>query len=272
MNFFLASEAPYGGDFGVPPAGEIFNLPALFEVGGVDITRTYIIILFAVVIAAGLMLAAFANPKVVPGKLQSVGESIIEFVRDGIAVDIMGEEGKKFAPFLTSIFLFVFFNNMFKVIPFVQFPSTSRIAIPLMLALVTLVVFVSVGVKYQGLAYFKEVAFPPGVPKPVYLLLTPIELVSTFILRPLTLTVRLFANMVAGHILLTIVFLATHSFFRIPGLVPEGANLLGLPIGILTLAISPIAVGFEMFVSALQAYIFAILAAVYLSGAVHPEH
>ena len=164
------------------------------------------------------------------------------------------------------------FNNMFKIIPFVNFPATSRIAIPLMLALVTLVVFVATGVKYQGIGYFKEVAFPPGVPAPVYLLLTPIELVSTFILRPLTLTVRLFANMVAGHILLTIVFLATHAFFRIPGLIPDESNILGLPIGILTLLISPLAVGFEAFVSFLQAYIFAILAAVYLSGAVEAQH
>ena len=110
------------------------------------------------------------------------------------------------------------------------------------------------------------------MPAPVYILLTPIELVSTFILRPLTLTVRLFANMVAGHILLTIVFLATHAFLRIPGLIPEGSNVLGLPVGILTLAVGPLAVGFEAFVSFLQAYIFAILAAVYLAGAVEPAH
>ena len=271
MNLVLAAEA-YGDNFLVPPAGEIFNLPPLFEIGDVEITRVYLIIFFSVLFASLLMLFAFKNPKVIPGKLQSIGESIIEFVREGIAVDIIGPEGRKFAPFLTTIFLFVLFNNMFKVIPGVNFPSTSRIAIPLMLALVTLVVFVATGVKYQGLSYFKEVAFPPGVPWPVYLLLTPIELVSTFILRPLTLTVRLFANMVAGHILLTIVFLATHAFFRIPGLVPEGSNLLGLPIGILTLFLGPITVAFEAFVSFLQAYIFAILAAVYLAGAVEPEH
>ena len=272
MNLVLAAEGPYGGNFELPPAGEIFNLPTLFEVAGADVTRVWLIVLATVIISAGLMLAAFANPKVVPGKMQSIGESIVEFIRDGIAVDIIGEEGRKFAPFLTTIFLFVLFNNLFEVIPFVNFPPTSRIAYPMMLALVTLVVFVATGIKYQGLGYFKEVAFPPGVPKPVYLLLTPIELVSTFILRPLTLTVRLFANMVAGHILLTIVFLATHAFFRIPGLVQVDTNYLGLPIGILTLLISPLAVGFEIFVSFLQAYIFAILAAVYLSGAVHPEH
>ncbi|WP_370325705.1 F0F1 ATP synthase subunit A [Euzebya sp.] len=272
MNLVLAAEGPYGGDFSLPPAGEIFNPPALFEIAGTDISRVYIIVLVGVIISAGFMLAAFANPKVVPGKLQSAGESIIEFIRDGIATDIIGEEGRKFAPFLTGIFLFVFMNNIFEVIPFVNFPPSSRIGYPAMLAIVTLITFVATGIKYQGLAYFKEVAFPPGVPKPVYLLLTPIEIVSTFILRPLTLTVRLFANMVAGHILLTIVFLATHAFFRIPGLVEEGSNLLGLPIGILTLLVSPLAVGFEMFVSFLQAYIFAILAAVYLAGAVEPAH
>ncbi|CAN5498763.1 F0F1 ATP synthase subunit A [soil metagenome] len=272
MNFVLAVEAEYGGAFEVPEAGFIFNLPALFEVGGVGITRVFIIIAVSVLIASVLMLAAFANPKVVPGKLQAVGEGIITFVRDGIATDIMGPHGKAFAPFLTTIFLFVFFNNIFKVIPLVNYPATSRIAIPLMVAIIVWVTFIVVGIRNQGLGYFKEIAFPPGVPKPVYILLTPLELVSTFVLRPLTLTVRLFANMVAGHILLTMVFLATHAFFRIPGLIPEGSNLLGLPIGVLVLLISPLAVGFEAFVSFLQAYIFAVLTAVYLAGAIEPEH
>ncbi|HUG84725.1 MAG TPA: F0F1 ATP synthase subunit A [Euzebya sp.] len=272
MNIVLAAESQYGGDFNVPAAGEIFNLPTLFEIGGVGITRAYIIILVSLLIAAGLMLAAFANPKVVPGKLQAVGEMIVEFVRDSIAVDIMGPRGRAFAPFLTTIFLFVFLNNIFKVIPFVNYPATSRIAIPMLVAVIVWVTFIVVGIKNQGAGYFKEIAFPPGVPKPVYILLTPIELVSTFILRPITLTVRLFANMVAGHILLTMVFLATHAFFRIPGLVPEGSNLLALPIGVLVLLISPLAVGFEAFVSFLQAYIFAVLTAVYLAGAIEPEH
>jgi F-type H+-transporting ATPase subunit a len=253
----------YGGPFEVPPAGEIFNLPSLFDVAGLGISRFYFIVFFAVLFAMLLLGFAFATPKVVPGRLQAFAEEIVAFVRDQIAVDIIGPEGRRFAPFLLSLFLFVFFNNIFKIIPFVNFPATSRIALPLGLALLVLVLFTAVGIKSQGLGYFKEVAFPPGVPWPVYFLLTPIELVSTFLLRPLTLTVRLFANMVAGHILLTVVFLAIHSFLVLGP---------GLPIGLLVLAIAPIAVAFEGAISLLQAYIFVILTAVYIGGALHPEH
>jgi F-type H+-transporting ATPase subunit a len=273
VNLVLAVEAEYGGDFNVPAAGEVFNLPAIFQIAGQDISRPFIIVLVSVILASVLMLGAFANPKVVPGKLQTIGEGILDFTK-GIATDIMGEHGKAFAPFISTIFLFVFFNNIFKVIPFVNFPSTSRIGFPAALALIVLVTFIGVGIKNQGLGYFTGVLFPPGVPKVMYVLLTPIEVISTFILRPLTLTVRLFANMVAGHILLTIIFLTTHAFLRIPGLAPEGANIIGgLPLGIFVgFVLGPIGIGFEAFVSYLQAYIFAILTAVYLAGAVEPEH
>jgi F-type H+-transporting ATPase subunit a len=120
------------------------------------------------------------------------------------------------------------------------------------------------GLRHHGLGYLKSVALPPGVPKLIYLLLTPIELVSTFVLRPFTLAIRLFANMVAGHILLTIVFLASHAFFypKWPGAI----------VGVLTAVAGPLAVGFEFFIASLQAYIFVILTSVYISGALHPEH
>lgn len=263
MRSLTLAAVEYGGPFEVPPAGEIFNLPPLFEIAGIGVTRVFLIIFFAVLFAMLLFFLAFGKAKVVPGRLQALAESIVAFIRDGVAVDIIGPDGRRFTPLLLTIFLFVAFNNLFKVIPLVNFPSTSRIALPLMLALVAWVTFIGVGIKSQGLGYFKEVAFPPGVPKPVYLLLTPIELVSTFILRPLTLTVRLFANMVAGHILLTVVFIAIHSFLVLGP---------GLPVGILVLAISPLAVGFEVAISLLQAYIFVILTAVYIGGALHPEH
>jgi F-type H+-transporting ATPase subunit a len=126
------------------------------------------------------------------------------------------------------------------------------------------VLFLFLGFRHHGLGYLKSIAFPPGVPKGIYVLLTPIELVSTFVLRPFTLAIRLFANMVAGHILLTIVFLATHAFlaFKFPGII----------VGVLTFVAGPLAVGFELFIASLQAYIFVILTAVYVSGALHPEH
>lgn len=140
-----------------------------------------------------------------------------------------------------------------------NFPVASRIAIPAILSFIVYVVFNFIGMKNQGpLKYVIGIAFPPGVPKPIYVLLTPIEILSVFFIRPFSLAVRLFANMVAGHILLTILFLTTAelAFYLKP----------------LGLGISLIFVAFELFVGFLQAYIFTILSAVYIGDALHPAH
>lgn len=254
----------YGGPFEVPPIGELFNLPALFSVGGVDITRVYIIVLFAVAAVMVLFTLAFSNAKVVPGRLQAAAEALVEFVREQVAIDVIGPDGRRYAPLLVSIFFFVWFNNLFEIIPFVNFPSTSRIAYPMFLAAIVWVTFLVVGIRTQGLVtYFKDILIPPGVPMLMVPLIGLIEFISTVIVRPITLTVRLFANMVAGHILLTIVFIAIHSFLVLGP---------GLPVGVIVLAIAPFAVGFELLVGVLQAYIFVILTAVYIDGSLHPAH
>lgn len=256
----LIAAVEWGGDFEVPPVGELFNFPNV----ALGLDRGMILMLLATAAAALLMIAAFSNAKIVPGKLQMVTESIVAFVRDQVAIQIIGPEGRRFVPLLVTMFMFIWFNNLLEITPFVNFPTTSRIALPIFLALTSYVVFVVVGFRNQGLAYIKNVAFPPGVPWPIYFLLVPIELLSTFVLRPFTLAIRLFANMVAGHILLSIVFIATHAFLypKFPGIF----------VGVLTLAAGPIAVGFELFIASLQAYIFVILTAVYISGSLHPEH
>ena len=258
--------ADWGGEFHVPPVSELFQLPTIIDLGPFfSINRVVIITWFAVGFAMLLFGLAFSNAKVVPGKLQAGAEAIVSFVRDQVATEIIGPEGRRFVPFLTAIFMFVWFNNLFEVIPFVNFPATSKIALPMFLAIIVWFVFVIVGMKSQGpIKYLRGVAFPPGVPWPLYILLTPIEIVSTFILRPFTLMVRLFANMVAGHILLTIIFIAAHVFFYARP---------GLPIGIIAgLFAGPLLIGFEIFIGLLQAYIFILLTAVYIGGALHPEH
>lgn len=261
----LLAAVEYGGEFEVPPVGELFNFRPLVELGGLfDINRVVLITLFATLAAMLLFGLAFRRPQVVPGRLQNVAETMIGFVRDQIALDVIGPEGRRFVPLLTTFFIFIFFNNVMEILPLVNFPTTSRIALPLFLALISWLTYLAVGIRTQGpIRYFKDIAFPPGVPKAIYILLTPIEIVSNLLLRPFTLMIRLFANMVAGHILLSIVFFAIHVFL---------AFRPGLPVGILVLLISPLAVGFELFVAALQAYIFTILTAVYISGSVHPEH
>lgn len=250
--------------FHVPPLEEMFEFPAIwFEGTFYAINRTVILTLFAVLLASLLFLVAFRAPKIVPGKVQAIAEGIVEFIREQIAIQVIGHEGVKWVPFLTTVFMFVWVNNLFEILPFINFPPTSRMALPAFLAVLTWLIFIGVGLKHQGPKYFLNVAFPPGVPKLIYLLVTPIEIVSTFIVRPLTLAVRLFANMLAGHIILTIIFLAVNAFL---------INPRGFPVGIVALAASPMLVGFELLVGALQAYIFTILAAVYIGSSMHAEH
>jgi F-type H+-transporting ATPase subunit a len=184
-------------------------------------------------------------------------------VRNQIAVEVIGPEGRPWVPFLTSMFCFIFVANIFGIIPGIQFPVTSRIAVPAFLALLSWVLFITVGIKTQGLAYFKNTLFPPGVPKPIYILVTPIEFISTFIVRPLTLSIRLFANMMAGHLLLSIFFLGTAYLLAKPSTIPFAVPAFALGVALIV---------FEILVAVLQAYIFTILTAVYIAGAVHPEH
>ncbi|MEX0869649.1 MAG: F0F1 ATP synthase subunit A [Nitriliruptoraceae bacterium] len=269
MTLLLAA-AEWGGEFDgvLDDINALFDFPAIWhlELFGIDlsINRTILIAWFMTLVCATIFVMAFRRPSVVPSKLQSIGELTIDFVRQ-IAVDIIGPKGLKFVPLLTTFFLFVFFMNIAKITPFLMLPPTSRIAFPLFLAGIAWFVYVGVGIKEQGLVhYFKELAFPPGVPKALYVILTPIELVSNLVLRPFTLAIRLFANMVAGHILVVITLVTAHVF--LPSL-PAGTAL-----GVFAVIISPLVFGFELLIIGLQAYIFTMLTAVYISSSVEPAH
>jgi F-type H+-transporting ATPase subunit a len=161
---------------------------------------------------------------------------------------------------LASIFYFIFFMNLLEIVPGVNFPVTSRMAIPALLAILTYIIFNAVGIRKQGWAYFKDTLFPPGVPWPIYLILTPIELLSTYIIRPFTLSIRLLANMMAGHVLLTIFFL-----FSAQLVAPD----ITLPLGILTALIAAVLILFELLVISIQAFIFTTLTAFYIAEALH---
>jgi F-type H+-transporting ATPase subunit a len=265
----LIAAAEWGGEFSgaLDPINSLFSFPPIFELSlfGVDlsINRTILIAWLMTAVCGTLFVLAFKDPKVVPGKFQALAEAAIGFVRE-IALEIIGPKGLKFVPLLTTMFVFIFFMNIAKITPFLMLPPTSRIAWPLFLAGIAWLVYVGVGIKEQGfLNYFKELAFPPGVPKALYVILTPIEIVSNLILRPFTLAIRLFANMVAGHILVVITLVTIHVF-----LYPRP----GLPVGIVALVASPLVFGFELLIIGLQAYIFTMLTAVYISSSVEPAH
>ena len=215
------------------------------------------------VLLTGVIFLVGNRTALVPRGMRNIAEASVDFVDKAVIQQTIGHGGSKYLPFLMAIFFYVFFANIFEVIPLFHMPASARMATPLMLGVVTMIFFVAVGLRHQGPKYFYNACFPPGVPKALYILVAPIEFLSTFIVRPFSLAVRLFANLLAGHIL--IVTFAVLS-----------AALWGLS---LSLAVVPFSfamlvamVAFEIMVSFLQAYVFAILAAVYIGGAMHPEH
>jgi len=250
-----------GLDF--PGIDHIVKNRPIFSVGSFHFNKVGLICL----IAGGLTLILFAiagsRHALVPKGVQNVAEAGVDFIESGIVLEVIGESGLGWMPYLTSLFFFIFFCNIMEVIPLFQIPAPARMAIPLVLAMLTWVIFIGVGIKHQGAGYFKEALFPPGVPTALYILVTPIELLSTFIVRPFSLAVRLFANMLAGHILLVTFAVLTEALFRARWF---------LPISAVTFVAFVAFTAFEILVAVLQAYIFTILTAVYIGGAMHPEH
>jgi F-type H+-transporting ATPase subunit a len=249
-----------------PPIGHLLEWKdLLFKDSPFAVNKVVLIMWMAAILSYLLFYMAGRQGNLVPTGMQNVAESIVEFIRDGIVMQTMGPDGLSWTPFLTSLFMFIFFCNITEIIPLIQFPANSRMAAPLFLALLVWVLFISVGIKSQGVGgYLKSSLFPPGVPKALYILVTPIELLSTFIVRPFSLAVRLFANMLAGHLLLvTFAILAAATWSATPLIVVAVGGAFPMLVFL---------TGFEILVSVLQAYIFTILAAVYIGGAMHPEH
>jgi F-type H+-transporting ATPase subunit a len=246
-----------------PPTTKDFVWPCWFGSGILCFNFVLFLLVLAMVIYVLMFVVAFGRPKIVPGKFQLIMESGIEFVRNQVLIQMIGPEGMPFLPFLATLFFFIFIGNVFEVIPGISFPLNSRIAFPIVMALISWVTYNAVGIRRHGfLGYLKEVCFPPGAPTFLYVLLTPIEFISVILVRPLTLSVRLFANMVAGHFLLAVFFLGSIALFTTVPYV----------FGAISFALGVVIVGFEIFVSALQAFIFAVLTASYIAGAMASEH
>lgn len=253
-----------GGGVEFPPINLIVKWPAAF---GEDtwwaFNKIALISLIGMFVPVLLFWLAGRKAQLVPRGIQNVMESSIDFVERQIVLPAIGPDGMRYLPMLMSMFFFIWIGNLFEVIPTSHMPANARMANPLLLALTAWVMFIGVGVKHHGLGYFKEALFPPGVPKALYLLVTPIEFLSTFLIRPFSLAVRLFANMLAGHILLVTFSVLTITLFVAGPLIIVG----GLSFAMLTAF-----TGFEFMVAFLQAFIFSLLTAVYIGGALHPAH
>lgn len=211
-------------------------------------------------------LIATRRMELIPGRLQSVAEVLYEFVSD-LVRDIIGPEGRKFFPYVFTLFIWILIANLFGLIPTLPglphaahtFTTTSHLAVTLALAMVTITIVVVYGLWKNGFGFFRLFA-PSGQPFAMYFLLVPIEIVS-FLSRPLSLAIRLFANMFAGHIILklfagfVVSMVGAGGIFAVMGIIP----FLG----------AAAVTALEFLVAFLQAYVFAILTCIYLSDAVH---
>ena len=228
--------------------------------------RIHLIQLLSVIAVVLILWLGTRRMKVVPGRFQSLVEMGMGFVRGGIAHDLLGrKDGDRFLPILMTIFFMTLFMNITGIIPFLNMPGTAIIAVPLTLAVVSYVTFIYAGIKKSPKNFFKNSLFPSGVPWPIYFIVTPIELISTFVIRPVTLTLRLLMNMMVGHLLLVLFFSATQFF-----LFTMGGWWSALAAG--SLAFGFVFTLFEILVAVLQAYVFTILTAVYIQLAVAEEH
>ena len=241
-----------------PPINEILRwqdiFPTFNKIALIAVAAAFLGILL-------FLLAARRDPMVAPTGVRNLAEVTIDFVEESIVMQTLGKSGLKWTPFLLSLFIFIFLCNIPGVIPIINMPATARIAIPLSLALLVWVIYIGTGIKHQGLAYFGHLLWPPGVPTALKPLVGIIEFISTILVTPFSLTVRLMANMLAGHILLVTFSLLTTALFR-----AETSQIFLVPLSILPFGMLIFLTAFEILVAFLQAYIFAILAAVYINN------
>ncbi len=248
-----------------PPTPSEFYQP-LIGSGDWAITRPMVQLAISIILIAWFLIATTRRAAVVPGKGQWATESLYNFVRNGVARDIIGSHDfLKFVPVLFSLFSLILVNNLFGIIPPFLYPTMSRIGFPIALTLIVFVLYHAVGIRKNGAWGHIKHMIPPGLPKPIYVLIIPLELLTYFVTRPLTLALRLFGNMFAGHMLL-LLFITGGEYMLIHG-------GFGLKIaGVGSFAMAFILTIFEALIEFLQAYIFTLLAATYIAGSLADEH
>ena len=264
-----------GDEFEPPTIGEFFPQAVLFpgtifEMNRIMMIRVLIMIVLLVIFSlwTSKFQKAYKNQQHVPSRFQLMGEISLNFVRKSIAHEQLGEkDGDRFLPLLATTFFIVLGMNITGIIPSLNIAGTSVIGLPIVLALAAYVTFIYAGIKKHGAHFFKLALIPEGVPVAFLPLVFLIELLSTFILRPVTLALRLTMNMVAGHLLLVLCFSATQFFIFSP--LAEGVTK---AFGAGTFLFGFVFTLFEMLVAFLQAYVFTLLTTVYIQLALADEH
>ena len=258
--------APVAESFTPPGPGD-FDLPPIFG-DSLLFTKPALQLLLAAVLVFGFFYLASRRRAMVPGRLQYAGEQAYGFVRNSIARDVIGsQEFLKFVPGLVALFFFILLNNLFGILPFFQFPTFSRAGFVYALAALCWITYNAVGIRRHGwLGYLKHVTVPGGIRGWILVILAPLEFISTVLVRPLTLSWRLLFNMFAGHLLLVL--------FTLGGeyLLLEADQLLYRGAGVVTILMA-LAISFlELFVQVIQAFVFTLLTAIYIQGALAEEH
>ncbi|GAA1217231.1 F0F1 ATP synthase subunit A [Prauserella alba] len=255
-----------GGEFNPPGAGS-FNLPPLFG-EGTFVTKPMVLVVLSAVIIAAFFLLATRKLSVVPGKFQFAAESVYDFGRNNIAREQIGSQDfRPFIPLILGLFTFVLVNNIFGIIPVVQFPTFSHIGFPLALSLLVVYpVYHIVGMRRHGVGgYLKNQLLPAGVPKPIYLLLTPIEFFQKFLMNPITLAIRVFAAMFAGHLILMVFAMGGEYLLLEAGGVLKAGSAVAFAFAIVLTFV-------EALIQVIQAYVFAVLSAGYIGAALAADH
>lgn len=248
-----------------PPGIEDFEFPGLF---GTDwITKPMVQLVLSVILISVVWLWAARKLNVVPTKGQFIAEYLYDFIRNGVAREMIGRGYQRWTPFLVAVFFYILVNNWFGEFFLFMFPTFSNIGYSYGVTLLVFVIYVFVGVQKHGLPkYFKNSVLPAGVPVGLWAMIIPIEFISNFVTRPLTLAVRLFANMFAGH-LSVLVFVVGGGY-----LLTYVGNAFYNVVGVLSLVMGMLIMALELFIGFLQAYIFTILSAQYIGSSQADSH
>jgi F-type H+-transporting ATPase subunit a len=252
------------GGCGFPAPGlQDFDFKPIFTVGSFNFTKPMLVAVLCAIAVVVFFWAAFGQPKLIPRGVQNIGEIAVLAVRDQILRPSLGRKGDTYLPFLVSLFFFIWLMNLMELIPFFQFPAMSRIGFVWPLVIIVYVLYWYLGFRSQGVWGYFRTMIPPGVPFFILPILIPVEFARFVIVQPFTLGIRLFANMFAGHLLLTIFYLATW-------------YMLSLSVGLLYAVGSAFMVLFvfllELLIDLLQAFIFTTLTATYIADSLERAH
>ncbi len=231
------------------------------------LTKPAVLLLLAALLTFGFLQTTIRRRQLVPSKWQYIGEQGYTLVRDSIGRDVIGADFMRWVPLLVSLFFFIIINNLFGITPFLMFPTFSRVNYAFGLAAMVWIIYNVVGIMDKGFfGYLKFVTIPSGVPGWLLPLIIPLEFLSNIIVRPITLSLRLFANMFAGHLL--IILFSTGGAY----LLLDATGPVVKPAGVLAYVMG-IGIGFlEVIVATLQAYVFVLLTASYIAGAKAHDH